>query len=130
MSGLPQLELWLHGYQPRTRAIYRKALEEMARFLGLASAEHLIPWLCSEEYGPLAVSSWRAGLLRPERGLRPASINLRLAALRSLARRLEQLKVLPYHLEVASVPAEAARDRSGATLRERLAARRSREDGS
>src|SRR3954453_14446022 len=74
------------GRSPHTLRAYRRDLEDFARFAGGASAEAAGRLLLAGGQGPANEGAlrYRASLL--ECGLAPATVNRRLAALRSLVK--------------------------------------------
>jgi integrase/recombinase XerC len=104
---------FLAGRSPQTLRAYRQDLEDFAAFTGCASidqaAQHLLAGGQGQANG--VALSWRAQLR--ERGLSPATVNRRLAALRSLVKLARTLGLVPWTLEVEGVKAEGYRDTRG-----------------
>jgi integrase/recombinase XerC len=112
----PSLDLvaaFLAGRSPQTLRAYRQDLEDLAAFLGAASIDQAARQLLAGGPGQAngVALSWRARLL--ERRLSPATVNRRLAALRSLVKLARTLGMVPWALEVEGVKAESYRDTRG-----------------
>jgi len=107
------IQAFLAGRSPATVLAYRRDLEDFRRFLGAQDLNAAAAALLTG--GPAAGNQlalgYRAHML--DRGLSPATINRRLAALRSLARLARLLGLTNWSLEVRNVSAEAYRDTSG-----------------
>ena len=114
--ALPYPELvaaFLAGRKATTLDAYRQSLEDFARFAGAASIDGAARLLLSRGHGEanrLALA-YRADLLGRE--LAPATVNARLAALRSLVKLAGTLGLVPWRLEVPGVKARAYRDTRG-----------------
>src|ERR1043165_3462567 len=94
------VETFLAGRNERTLRAYRHDLEDFARFTGelsIASAARQLFELPAFEANVVAMN-YRADLLR--RGLQPASINRRLAALRSLVKLGAALGAITWELSL------------------------------
>jgi integrase/recombinase XerC len=108
------VDAFLSGRSERTLRAYRADLSDFARFAGVEDdADAAAARLMGGTHGEAnAVAlAYRAHLL--ERGLAPATVNRRLAALRSLVKLARTLGLVPWTLEVQSVPHEAYRDTRG-----------------
>jgi integrase/recombinase XerC len=104
---------FLEGRKETTTQAYRHDLESFREYLGLSSVEEASSALLSLEPGDanaLALS-YRASL--KERGFKPASINRKLASLRSLVKFARTLGLVTWALEVKNEKAQAYRDTSG-----------------
>lgn len=116
VAGDPRRRLvdaFLAGRNARTLAAYRADLADFAAFVGAASVEEAAGALLGNGHGAaneLALA-YRAHLT--ERGLAPATIGRRLAALRSLAKLARTLGMVPWTLEVESPRARSYRDTRG-----------------
>jgi len=101
------------GRNARTLTAYRKDLEQFRLFVGADTAEAAAQRLleCRQGEANALTLAYRAHLL--ERGLSPATINRRLASLRSLAKLARLLGLVPWEIEVSSLPTEAYRDTRG-----------------
>jgi len=107
------LAAFLSGRNPRTRDAYRADLADFAAFAGASILDIAAQWLLSRGHGPanaLALS-YRAHLV--ERGLSVATINRRLAALRSLVKLARTLGLIAWTLDVSNGKAEPYRDTRG-----------------
>jgi integrase/recombinase XerC len=107
------LAAFLSGRSECTRRAYSQDLDDFRRFLGVAKVSEAAHFLFSRGHGNangLALA-WKANLR--ERGLQAATINRRLAALRSLMQLARTLGIVPWALEVQNVRAESYRDTRG-----------------
>ncbi len=107
------LAAFLSGRSECTRRAYSQDLEDFGRFLGVDKVSEAAHLLLSRDHGnanALALA-WKASL--QERRLQAATINRRLAALRSLVRLARTLGIVPWALEVRNVRAESYRDTRG-----------------
>jgi integrase/recombinase XerC len=107
------LEAFLAGRSPQTIRAYRADVADFAAFAGGADVAQAAAQLLGQGAGPanaLALA-YKADLLG--RGLAPATINRRLAALRSLVKLGRTLGLVAWSLEVEGVRAEAYRDTRG-----------------
>lgn len=104
---------WLSGRNPRTLDAYRADLEDFRAFVGVATADAAATVLLSNGHGGANALglAYRADLV--DRGLAPATVNRRLAAVRSMVSLARTLGLVPWKLEVANVKAEAYRDTRG-----------------
>ena len=107
------VEAFLAGRSPRTLEAYRADLLDFARFLGVEGAEEASRVLLSGGRGEANATAhgYRADLL--VRGLAPATVNRRLAALRSLVKLARLFGMVVYHLDVESVKSQSYRDTRG-----------------
>lgn len=104
---------FLAGRNPRTLAAYRQDLENFRAFVGAEDLSQAAELLLTRGHGEANALGldYRTSLL--ERGLSPATVNRRLAAVRSLVRLARTLGFVPWTLEVESVKSEAYRDTRG-----------------
>jgi integrase/recombinase XerC len=110
------LAAFLSGRSECTRRAYAQDLDDFSRFVGADKASEAATLLLSRGHGganALALA-WRANLR--ERRLQGATINRRLAALRSLVQLARTLGIVPWTLEVQNVRAESYRDTRGPGL--------------
>ena len=107
------LAAFLSGRSECTRRSYSQDLEDFGRFLGVGKVSEAAHLLLSRGHGEanaLALA-WKANL--QERRLQAATINRRLAALRSLVQLARTLGIVPWALDVRNVRAESYRDTRG-----------------
>jgi integrase/recombinase XerC len=92
---------------------YAGDLDDFAAWAGAPSADEAARLLLAAGQGPAneAALNYRGSLL--QRGLSPATVNRRLAALRSLVKLARTLAMVGWALEVPSVRGEAYRDTAG-----------------
>src|SRR5882724_2839517 len=104
---------FLSGRSERTRQAYAQDLDDFTVFVGTASVNLAAQQLLGNGQGAAnaLVLAYRAALV--ERGLAPATVNRRLAALRSLVGLARTLGLAGWTLEVRSVKAERYRDTRG-----------------
>lgn len=107
---------FLAGRNARTRAAYRQDLADFAAHLGAPSITAACDALLEAGHGTANAMAhgYRAALV--ERGLAPATINRRLAALRSVVKLARTLGRVPWSLEVESVRSIGYRDTRGPGL--------------
>lgn len=107
------VDSFLSGRTPRTIAAYRADLQDFARFVGAEDLDAAARLLLSRGRGPAneTAHAYRADLLT--RKLSPATVNRRLAALRSLARLARLIGAADFTLDVAGVKSESYRDTRG-----------------
>jgi len=105
--------LFLSGRSLRTLQAYRDDLQDYQAFVGAPTPDAAAERLLGSGHGAAnaAALAYRAHLL--ERGLAPATVNRRLAALRSLVKLARTLGAVPWTLEIAGVRSEAFRDTRG-----------------
>jgi len=112
-AGDALLTAFLAGRSPLTLRAYRRDLEDVHRFLGVPTVAHAAALLLAHGHGAangLALA-YRADLVGRE--LAAATINRRLAALRSLVKIARTLGLVPWALEVANVKSQGYRDTRG-----------------
>jgi len=126
------VEAFFAGRNERTVRAYRQDLKDFSRFAGVDSVEEAAALLVSRgpgEGNALALA-YRADLV--ERGLAAATVNRRLAALRSVVKLARTLGAVAWSLEVPSLKAEPYRDTRGpgrGGVHRLLEALEQREDG-
>lgn len=114
--AFPQVDVmdaWLAGRTPHTLRAYRKDLDDFAAFLGHPAAPVAVHAFLSLDGGQAHATAlyYRAHLT--DRGLSPATIGRRLAALRSVVKCARMLGRVSWNLEVEAPRPEAYRDTRG-----------------
>ena len=112
-DGRELLEAWLAGRSPQTVDAYRRDLADFASYVGADSPARAAEALLGAGAGEanLAALRYRATLL--ERGLSPATVNRKLAALRSLVKVARTVGFITFSLDVENVRSQAYRDTRG-----------------
>jgi integrase/recombinase XerC len=119
-NGLPELpspgdliDMFLSGRNPRTMAAYGKDLDDFARFLGAPDRRSAVESILSAGQGPANAwgLAWRNEMAG--RGLTPATIARRLAALRSVVKLARTVGRVSWGLDVAAPKPERYRDTRG-----------------
>ena len=107
------VETFLKGRRPQTLRAYKKSLEDFQRFLQAKSPEEAAAMLFSQNQGTAnaVLLSYKNHLI--ERQLTPATINLRLSAIRALGKLARLVGLVSFSLEVENLPVEAYRDTRG-----------------
>lgn len=110
------LKAFLEGRKDSTFKTYRQGLESFAEFLGLPSVEAASALLLSQKPGAAnkMALDFRNWLIQNNRT--SATVNNRLAALRSLVKMGKTLGLVTWTLEVKSMKEEKYRDTSGPGL--------------
>lgn len=125
-EGVRLLELFLRGRSAKTLENYRIDLEDFAGFLQKNDIESAVGFLCSLD-GPTAhalILSYKAhlrekpvfrtGQKKPFRiGYSPSTINLRLAAIRSVIKIAKTIGIVTWTVEVPNEKIRSYRDTSG-----------------
>lgn len=107
------VQVFLSGKSGRTLRAYSLDLQDFSDFVGADTVDQAASALMGRGHGganELALA-WRSDLL--ERGLSPATVNRRLAALRSLVKLGRTLGLVPWTLELPGVQGQAYRDTRG-----------------
>ncbi len=114
LEGL--VRAFLAGRTARTLEAYREDLESLRAYLGVASVDAVARELLGRGHGAANAMAlaYRAHLV--ERGLAPATVNRRLAAVRSLVKVANTLGLVGWRLEVENVKSERYRDTRGPGL--------------
>lgn len=104
---------FLSGRNERTLKAYSQDLADFQAFVGESSMEAAARVLLANGHGPANATAlaYKAHLV--ERGLQSATVNRRLAALRSLVQLARIMGLVPWHLEVRNVKSEPFRDTRG-----------------
>ena len=107
------VDSFLAGRSARTLEAYRQDLEDFARFVGAETSEEAARLFLAHGQGRAneTAHAYRADLL--ERRLAPATVNRRLAALRSLVKVARLFGAVDFSLDVESVKSESYRDTRG-----------------
>jgi integrase/recombinase XerC len=123
------LEAFLRGRNPNTMHAYRKDLETLAAFLGVETAERAIGRIVSLSAGEANGLALRYRHTMVEQKLAPATVNRRLASMRTFVKLARMLGMITWTLEVEGVDSVPYRDTRGpgeeavASMLDRLAAR-------
>lgn len=104
---------FLEGRNEHTRKAYDRDLRDFAEFLGLPSAGPALAALILAGKGPAHAMALAFRTHLSARGLSPATVGRRLAALRSAVKLAGQIGQVDWELSIASPQAEAYRDTSG-----------------
>ncbi len=130
-ESIDVIEAFLAGRCIRTREAYRSDLEDFAKRAGASSIDAAASALLAHGHGSANHLALKYRIALTEAGLAPASINRRLAALRSLVKLARTLGLVPWSLEVTNVNSQPYRDTAGPGLpfmRKLLALAESRQD--
>ncbi len=116
VDGGRLMDAFLAGRNERTLAAYRRDLEDFRAFVDAPSSDEAARILLSGSHGEAnaAALGYRAHMT--ERGLQAATINRRLAALRSLVKLANTLGLVPWTLSVENVRSASYRDTRGPGL--------------
>lgn len=118
-GGLPHasarrlVAAFLAGRNARTLAAYRQDLEDFRAFVNVADVDEAARLLLVAGHGPANERALAYKAALRDRGLAPATVNRRLAALRSLVKLARTLGLVPWTLEVENAKAQAYRDTRG-----------------
>src|SRR3954449_7714744 len=107
------VNLFFDGRKPKTLAAYQADLEDFRRYMCAPTLTNAAHWLLD---GPPSVANAFALIYRSkmiERGLQPATINRRLATLRSLVKFANTLGLVSWTLSVENLPVPPYRDTDG-----------------
>jgi len=104
---------FLSGRNARTIKAYGQDLADFQAFVVAATVDEAARTLLSEGHGAANILAFSYKTHLVERGLQAATINRRLAALRSLTHLARTFGLVPWKLEVQNVRAEAYRDTRG-----------------
>lgn len=115
-SGERILRAFLAGKKPATLRAYRRALEDFRKFTRHKTIDKAAAELLASDPGPANELALEYRQYLQERKLAAATVNLRLAALRSLVKLARKLGMVSWTLEVDNMPVEAYRDTAGPGL--------------
>jgi integrase/recombinase XerC len=101
------------GRTATTLKTYRQALRDFARYLGVERIDQAAGNLLARGPGPANQLVLRYRTHMVDHGLSPATVNLRLSAVRSLVRLARTVGLVAWSLEVRNVRAENCRDCRG-----------------
>lgn len=106
-------DAFLSGRSEATRRAYAQDLEHFRQFIGAGDADDAARLLMADGHGMANATAlaYRAQMI--EAGLSPATVNRRLAALRSMVKLARTLGLVGWSLEVQGVKSEAYRDTRG-----------------
>lgn len=104
---------FLDGRNPRTLDAYRRDLEDFRVFLGVADVAAAARVLLDHGHGPANETALRYRTDLVTRTLAPATVNRRLAAVRSLVKLARLLGFVSWTLDVQAVKSERYRDTRG-----------------
>lgn len=104
---------FLTSRTPRTLVAYRQDVEDFRLFAGAARPEDAVALLLGRGQGAANELALAYRTHLRARGLAAATINRRLAALRSLTKLARTLGLVAWALDVENVPAEPYRDTAG-----------------
>lgn len=107
------VDAFLSGKSKRTLKAYGQDLEDFRSFVGVPTLDEAARVLLGNGHGRgnALAHAYRTHLM--ERGLSPATVNRRLAALRSMVKLAKVQGIVPWTLDVSSVKAESYRDTRG-----------------
>jgi integrase/recombinase XerC len=112
-AALDVLAAFLAGRNPRTLRAYDRDLEDFSWFAGARDARHGVAWLLGLEPGHANAVAFKYKAHLVERGLKSATINRSLAALRSVVKMARLLGVVTWELGVENRKAAPYRDTKG-----------------
>jgi integrase/recombinase XerC len=104
---------FLSGRNERTVKAYSQDLADFRSFIAASTVEEAARMLLSTGHGAANTMALAYKARLVERGLQSATVNRRLAALRSLVQLARIMGLVPWHLEVRNVKAEPFRDTRG-----------------
>lgn len=107
------VDAFMSGRGARTMEAYQQDLAEFTRWMGAGSPQAAAGVLLGFGHGLANETALRYRSALVERGLSPATVNRRLAAVRSLVKLARTLGMVPWSLEVSGVKWEAYRDTRG-----------------
>lgn len=107
------VDAFLAGKSPRTIAAYRQDLGDFARFLGAATVDDAARILLGNGQGAANMTALHYRNHLHERGMAAATINRRLASLRSMVALAQTVGMVSFALKVPGMKAEAYRDTRG-----------------
>lgn len=110
------LDAFLSGKSPHTLDAYRTDLEIFQEFIGATGLRSTVAALINRTAGEAnhIVLTYRNHLT--ERGLQPATVNRRLASLRSLVKLARTLGLVGWSIEIQNIKSRAYRDTRGPGL--------------
>jgi integrase/recombinase XerC len=116
MAPADLLTVWLAGKSPRTVAAYRADLEAFAAWAGAPTMPAALEAFLALPHGDANANALRYRGAMTDAGLAPATVNRRLAALRSVVQLARMTGRVAWTLECPSVEATKYRDTRGPGL--------------
>lgn len=107
------VEVFLSGRRTSTTKAYQRDLALFAGFLGVGSIGELAQVLFGLPHGDANAMALRFRQMLQATGQASASVNRRLAAVRSLSKLARVLGIVPWVIEVPDLPSKAYRDTRG-----------------
>lgn len=106
-------DAFLRGRNPRTLDAYRRDLEDFRAFIGASTIDAAGRVLISASHGQANATALAYRTHMRERGLQAATVNRRLAALRSLVKLANVVGLIPWTLTVEGMKTSPYRDTRG-----------------
>jgi len=103
----PLLAAFFKHKSPATLKAYRQDLEDLRLFLGHPSLEAAGSFVVTRSHGQANLLALKFKAHLKAKGLTPATVNRKLAGLRSLVKLANTLGLIPWKLEVPNEPSES-----------------------
>ena len=107
------LEVFLSGRSRLTVDAYRRDLQDFQKWTGASTPEDAVRELMEGGHGPANETAFRYRASLMERELAPATVNRKLAALRSVVKLARTFGLIAWSLEVPGVESRSYRDTKG-----------------